>query len=218
VDELASLSVPRDDDFLCSQDSSDVYALSGSPLPSGAQVEAFLIDLGLVLQLPSQERNAPEGFLGPALGWALEAALRAARFIKEWSYLPLPATSRLIFLHLDQLKLEQSRNVRPMNQDQEFWIPSQADLTATDLSNAATATSDLSNAATASADLSKAATATADVPLAFPDWQHCNHHSSIYDSSGTSSGAFSQQEVPLNWAAFESSLVLSSYGSINEYL
>ena len=83
VDELAALSVPFDEIDILSSESSREYSLPSLTLPSGSQVEAFLVDPGLVLQLPSQQRNAPEGCLVLAMGWALEAALRAASFLED---------------------------------------------------------------------------------------------------------------------------------------
>ena len=118
VEELSALSVPGSNhDGLSSQDMID--SLQGPlclPCYSGDELEAFLVDLGLMLQLPSQHQIAPEGCLGEALSWALEAGFRAARFLEERPLLTLPATKALIhksLTHLGELGIRSGISAPP---------------------------------------------------------------------------------------------------------
>ena len=91
VDELAALCVPcieGQDRPSSSDEGEDPPSCSGEgvPQPQSSEVESFLVDLGLMLQLPVQQLEAPAGSLPSAGRWALDAAHRAAAFLIACSW------------------------------------------------------------------------------------------------------------------------------------
>ena len=111
VDELAALCVPciEGEGRPSSSDEGEGRPSSsgeGGPQPHFSEVESFLVDLGLMLQLPGQQREAPAGSLPSAGRWALEAARRAAAFLHAWPGLCIDATASMVNRCLRELQGE----------------------------------------------------------------------------------------------------------------
>ena len=104
VDELAALCTPCVEAGQASPLGSADLGLM-APEPPALAVEAFLVDLGLMLQLPRQQRErGPAGALESMGQWAREAAQRAADFLRRWPDLYLYATASMTARCLAELQ------------------------------------------------------------------------------------------------------------------
>ncbi|GAX81711.1 hypothetical protein CEUSTIGMA_g9139.t1 [Chlamydomonas eustigma] len=110
VCELRALALPQDglldmqvDSAEVSSDSEDHGLLPQvpEPVPAGAEVEAFLVDMGLLLQIT----NPGSALLARplVLRWGMIAAMRCQAFIETWQTLSLDATAVLLTRCWDRL-------------------------------------------------------------------------------------------------------------------